>query len=381
VYTEGILLASITQHDRSDFLNRHASVEAGRNPYSDGYMSLSISEAGAPSNNEVNFNASVAWFPFAAGWRGAHVNANGSLPAQGPGGVMPSNVSRINTGRYRVDLGVDARTDGMLFAIGNNNENVVVQTGPLIDGSAWDVRVASTAVNHAATGADKDWSFLYLPYDTPGLIGGYYDGLANSHVASVGSFTMDRLATGQYELTIPGESPETGMLILTVAFNATSTVTAPDDNILTYQPSAAGSFLINSYDLPTTPLTLQNTKFVWAFISFDSPMTSGFVPGDFDDDGDIDGGDFLAWQSSFEAAGGNLPADGNRDGVVNGADLAVWQQRFGSLPASTGEAQQAPEPAGGLLLVAALAMAAGPRRARRYFSAGLTHSVRKTLKE
>jgi hypothetical protein len=171
------------------------------------------------------------------------------------------------------------------------------------------------------------------------------------------------------------------MLILTVAFNATSTVTAPDDNILTYQPSAGGSFLINSYDLPTTPLTLQNTKFVWAFISFDSPMTSGFVPGDFDDDGDVDGGDFLAWQSSFEAAGGNLPADGNRDGVVNDADLDVWQLRFGSLPASTGEAQQASEPAGGLLLVAALAMAAGPRRARRYFSAGLTHSVRKTLKE
>ena len=50
-YQQGIMLASISQHGRSDFMYdathfRRASVEAGRNPYGDGNMSLSVMEAG-----------------------------------------------------------------------------------------------------------------------------------------------------------------------------------------------------------------------------------------------------------------------------------------------------------------------------------------------
>ena len=136
-------------------------------------------------------------------------------------------MTRTGLGRYTVDLGVDSRSDGLLFAIANNNDNITVQTGPFADGNGWDIRVEDNATNHAATGEDREWSFVYLPYDTEGLVGGYYDGLANSNLASVGDFTMNRLATGQYELTVPGETPETGMLILSVAHRATSTVTAP----------------------------------------------------------------------------------------------------------------------------------------------------------
>ena len=32
---------------------------------------------------------------------------------------------------------------------------------------------------------------------------------------------MTRTATGQYQLTVPGESPTTGMLILSVAYEVT----------------------------------------------------------------------------------------------------------------------------------------------------------------
>ncbi len=51
---------------------------------------------------------------------------------------------------------------------------------------------------------------------------------------------------------------------------------------------------------------------------------------DFDNDGDIDGADFLAWQRGF---GSSTPAqsdgDANNDGNVDGDDLDIWQSQFG----------------------------------------------------
>lgn len=366
-YQQGILLASITQHERPDFLNRRPSVEAGRNPYNDGYMSLSIMEAGNAGKNEVNFNASAAWFGFEAGWRGAHVNGNGALAGGASNEVAASDVTRVGAGRYRVDLGVNSLNDGMLFTIGNNNDNIVVQTGPLPDGSGWDVRVEDNATNHGATGEDRDWSFLYLPYDTPGLVGGHYDGLAGSTLKGAGDFTMNRTAAGQYELVIPGETPETGMLIMTVAHRASASgVTAPDDNVLTYEPGPTGSFLINSYDLQTTSsqatLDLQDTKFVWAFISFADPLSLA-ATADFDADGDVDGADLLSWQRNLGATGSDLPADGNNDGVVDAADLELWRQNFAPAgDASTAASQSTPEPSSAALFAAALCALGGKRR-------------------
>ena len=340
-YQEGILLASITQHDRPDFLNRRATVEPGRNPYGDGYLSLSIMEAGNVGDNEVNFDTSIAWFQFVAGWQGAHVNGDGSLAVGASNRVEQNMVTRTGVGRYRVDLDVDSRNDGLLFAIANNNDNIVVQTGPFDDGSGWDIRVEDNATQHGATGEDRDWSFLYLPYDTEGLVGGNYDGIANTHISSVGDFTMNRLSTGQYELAIPGESPETGMLLLTVAHRATSTVTAPDDNILVYEAGASGSFLINSYDLPA--VGLQDTRFAWAFISFDEPISPGFAPGDFDRSGKVDAEDYMLWRAQFGMAGESLSADGNGDGTVDAADYIVWRRSM--VETATTSASQVPEPA------------------------------------
>jgi hypothetical protein len=350
-YDQGILLATITQHDRPDFTNRRATVEPGRDPYGDGLLSLSIMEAGNAGNNEVNFNTSVAWFQFAAGWQGAHVNGNGTLASGAFHRVDQSMVTRTGAGRYRVDLGVDSRADGLLFTIANNNDNIVVQTGVLEEGNGWDVRVADNATDHAAAGEDRDWSFLYLPYDTPGLVGGHYDGAANEHTASAGEFTMNRLATGQYELTVPGQTAETGMLVLSVVHQATAgNVTAPDDNVLTYEASAGGSFLINSYDLPG--LTFQDTSFAWAFINFDAPISPLLLAGDYNNDGTVNAADYQEWRQQFGRTGQSLSADGNGDGVVDTADYIIWRK---SMPAAsnTNGASVVPEPVSVALAVLA----------------------------
>jgi hypothetical protein len=80
---------------------------------------------------------------------------------------------------------------------------------------------------------------------------------------------------------------------------------------------------------------------------------------DFDDDGDVDGADFLTWQQNNGAAGTGTPATGDANGDMNvdAADLSVWQAQFG-MPQSPAAA--VPEPAG--LVLGLLALAWGATR-------------------
>ncbi|MCC6126992.1 MAG: autotransporter-associated beta strand repeat-containing protein [Pirellulales bacterium] len=269
-YAQGVLLASVTQNIRDGV---RGTVEVGRNSFSDGLLALSVTQAGNTSLVEANFNVSTAWFRFEGGWQAAHVTGATGAIASG-NGVTQSMVARNGVGRYSVNLGVDSRTDGMLFTIANNNDHYIAPSGVLDDGSGWDIRVQTNAADFSATGGDKDFSFIYLPFTTKNLIGGRYDGVNDSHFASTGNFTMEKLATGQYRLTVPGQSSSTGMLILTVSREATSGgTTAPDDNFLTYEYDGSGHFLIDSFDLTgTSTLNSQDTHFVWAFVNFTQPL-------------------------------------------------------------------------------------------------------------
>jgi hypothetical protein len=74
-------------------------------------------------------------------------------------------------------------------------------------------------------------------------------------------------------------------------------------------------------------------------------------PGDFDLDGDVDGADFVAWQTNFPKPSGATLAqgDGDANGDVDGADFVIWQTNFPYTP--TPGASPIPEPASGLLLL------------------------------
>jgi hypothetical protein len=84
-------------------------------------------------------------------------------------------------------------------------------------------------------------------------------------------------------------------------------------------------------------------------------FTAGAVPGDFDSDGDVDGADFVAWQTNFPKASGAVLAQGDADGDgdVDGADFVVWQTNF---PFSPNPGAAVPEPEAGLLLLLAIPM-------------------------
>jgi hypothetical protein len=84
------------------------------------------------------------------------------------------------------------------------------------------------------------------------------------------------------------------------------------------------------------------------------------IPGDFDADEDVDGADFVIWQTNFpKASGASLfTGDGDGDGDVDGADFVIWQTNFPTSPPPV----MVPEPGAIVLFVGAAAGLAGFRR-------------------
>ncbi len=70
--------------------------------------------------------------------------------------------------------------------------------------------------------------------------------------------------------------------------------------------------------------------------------------GDFDDDGDVDGGDLGLWQNNYGVDAGSL-ADADYDGDSDGADFLAWQRNFTG-PGTLASATAVPE-SGSLLLL------------------------------
>jgi hypothetical protein len=64
------------------------------------------------------------------------------------------------------------------------------------------------------------------------------------------------------------------------------------------------------------------------------------VPGDFDSDGDVDGADFVVWQTNFP---GQVPLgdprDADGDGDVDGVEFIVWQTNFPYTPSPAAVAE------------------------------------------
>ncbi len=86
-----------------------------------------------------------------------------------------------------------------------------------------------------------------------------------------------------------------------------------------------------------------------AGISFDVLTDVTIDDADFDDNGTVDGADFLIWQRGSGAAGGLNQGDANNDSIVNADDLEIWKAQFGT-GAATAAIGAVPEPAAAILL-------------------------------
>jgi hypothetical protein len=85
------------------------------------------------------------------------------------------------------------------------------------------------------------------------------------------------------------------------------------------------------------------------------------LEADFNQDGAVDGDDFLIWQGGFGSPGDRSMGDANGDNIVNGDDFLIWQEQFGS--GDGNGAAAVPEPnAIAVALLAALGVVAWTRR-------------------
>ena len=140
--------------------------------------------------------------------------------------------------------------------------------------------------------------------------------------------------------------------------NGTITFLSTGAELITLTPSAsdARSRVINGL----TGLSYLDDPLAWSVTDWDGVSTLaslkliGGLPGDFNDDGKVDGADFLAWQRG-ESASPRSPED-----------LADWQSNFG-VSAASPTAAGVPEPNAmglGAMSCAALVVAARTRRRR-----------------
>jgi hypothetical protein len=83
---------------------------------------------------------------------------------------------------------------------------------------------------------------------------------------------------------------------------------------------------------------------------------------DFNDDGVVDGEDFLTWQRGLGVADTFRQGDANSSGAVDGQDLAIWEAQFGGGVSAATAATAVPEPAMTLTCLACLAFFACGRR-------------------
>jgi len=127
-------------------------------------------------------------------------------------------------------------------------------------------------------------------------------------------------------------------------------------DLLPFTQGSTGSDLLLSYN------ALPNGGDVLLSVAAPSP------DGDFDDDNDVDGADFLIWQTGAGVGATAAEGDANGNGVIDGDDLAIWETQYGGPPPLATATAAVPEPTSLLLLQLAGLMGMAGARTRRSVS-------------
>ena len=351
---------------------------------SDLQLGIAGSEGGL---GEAAFNTSVAYFPYEQGWTGAWVSRSNGFDGPGvfsgfsPNLTDPTTVVNWTNGIATVTLPGVNSTDGMLFvaaADGDSNSSDMAAAFPTAGG--WKVAVRededADVSGNTVNFTNNEFQFLYVPYTAGGLVGGHINGNTGAAIKSAGDaqFDLARTSEGQYSLSVYNadgvnkKNESAGMIVLSVAGTIPTDGTLPDRTFLSYQYDAgSGNFIIQSREQTSTSggtenvfgsqLPLRDSDFYFAWVDFANPLTPTTpIPGDFDDDGNVDGDDLNFWKGAF---GQTAIGDADNDGDSDGKDFLLWQRNFGTGAPSAAAAGAVPEPASlALLLTAAAGMLA-----------------------
>jgi hypothetical protein len=250
----------------------------------------SLYPVGAPWNS----NVAAAYFAFADGWRGQ--SATGVL---NNASIVPDFYG-VGDNLVAINGVADSRRQGILFsttAVNKNNFSVVTANA---NGTGWNVTTRGNEQNGGDAETDPV-SFVFMPFGTPNvtmatIFGNTGQNFQPYALRSSGSpFTVTSFtepapdgAAGtqtKYRLSITGESPTSGTLILQSSGNLDGDSGNPADNAIFYKADG-NDWIIISDDLPTANGAGQSgatgerqPHFQFAFLPFDAPsITPGPLP-------------------------------------------------------------------------------------------------------
>lgn len=276
----GIFLTTVSQngvdHDQGDGFEIGASALFA---HADGYLS-SIHRA--PDGRELNIDFAAVYFPFSDGWLAGHgknsVN-NGPLTSLHASSILKLNpavgefgLTDRGDGQYTLSLpGIDSVSDGILLVNGGQNDDNYALSRANVDGT-WTIFNHDLSVN--AGGYEPDpVAFAFVPLGLDNVVSGRVAGDASVILGS-GAFTAESVGTGILRLSIPGHSPETGVLLVSPEGGESLNL----DNIVTYEPTGS-DWLVQTRDLPGDPPGLQNIGSQPAFSFAFFPTLIDAAPG------------------------------------------------------------------------------------------------------
>lgn len=157
--------------------------------------------------------------------------------------------------------------------------------------------------------------------------------------------TSDDDFTVQWTLTV-GTLPGAGVMIDDVNgqnafFGAADSAGRVDVVLNQYRAEYGGNVVFS----PHTVMANNSTWSDSVVVLVNSKQSLLLVPrADFDEDGDVDGADFLAWQRGYGTTGASLDeGDADSDTQVGQSDLVAWQHSYGTVaPANLSQLTSAP---------------------------------------
>ncbi len=221
-----------------------------------------VSTFNSPAGAEYNINVAAAFFPYDK-WLGGlarnsgatNGGANNSFTGS-PGLVLGTHFIDNGGGQSIVNLtnfGIDSRTSGVLLVTHGKNEDNVALSSVNTNNGTWTVYIKDNGTDAGSYEQDPV-AFVYVPKTNTTVVSGRFrgDGTVLLYSGASPQFNVTNTAAGTWRLTIPGQSPASGVLVI----SAEGGLSQNQDNIVSYQPDGDG-WIIQSRDMPGNPPTLQ----------------------------------------------------------------------------------------------------------------------------
>jgi hypothetical protein len=157
------------------------------------------------------------------------------------------------------------------------------------------------------------------------------------------------------DMFFPGQMNDLDLYLLTATNQTIATSISTDDNVehIFVQVPEDGEYKIGVLKYFGGYSASQNFALSWW--AGEAPH----IPGDFDEDGDVDGEDLDEWESGFGVSGAG---DSGFDDDSDGADFLAWQQNLGAGIPARAASGAVPEPAMSLLCCLGLPLLSWGRR-------------------